>query len=46
VPATQALYVDDRLLLVEVAREVGFHGIHHTTLESTRAALAGFGLRA
>ena len=46
VPATQALYIDDRLLLVEVAREIGFHGIHHTRLESTRAALAVLGLRA
>lgn len=46
VHATRAIYVDDRALLVEVAREVGFRGIHHTTLESTRSALAGLGLEA
>jgi len=44
VQATQAIYVDDRALLVEVAREIGFCGIHHIALESTRAALAELGL--
>jgi putative hydrolase of the HAD superfamily len=42
--AAQAIYVDDRALLVEAAREIGFQGILHTTLESTRTALAGLGL--
>lgn len=44
VQAPQGIYVDDRALLVEVAREIGFRGIVHTSLESTRAALAEFGL--
>ncbi|MCX6024888.1 MAG: HAD family phosphatase [Chloroflexi bacterium] len=44
VQASQAVYVDDRALLVEVAREIGFRGIQHTSLASTRTALAGLGL--
>ena len=44
--AARAVFVDDRALLVEVAREIGFHGVHHTTLESTRSAFAGLGLEA
>ncbi len=44
VQAPQGIYVDDRALLVEVAREIGFRGILHTSLASTRAALAEFGL--
>jgi putative hydrolase of the HAD superfamily len=40
----QALYIDDRAMFVEVARGLGMHGIHHTSLESTRASLAEWGL--
>jgi len=36
---TQIVYIDDRSLLVEVARGVGLQGIHHTHLESTQAAV-------
>lgn len=44
VPAPQVAYLDDRGLFVEVARELGMHGIHHASYESTRAALAALGL--
>ena len=40
------IYIDDRAMFVEVARGLGFHGIHHTGLESTREHLAYYGLRA
>jgi putative hydrolase of the HAD superfamily len=40
------IYIDDRAMFVEVARSLGFHGIHHTGLESTREHLAYYGLRA
>lgn len=44
VPAAQVLYVDDRGLLVEVGRRLGLRGLHHTSYESTRAALTALGL--
>ncbi len=37
-------YVDDRLLFVETAQNLGINGIHHTSLPSTKAALAALGL--
>lgn len=40
----QVIYIDDRPMFVEVARGLGINGIHHTGLESTRAALAEAGL--
>lgn len=40
----QALYVDDRLMFVEVARRMGMNGIHHTGYESTRKQLTALGL--
>ncbi len=40
----QVLYLDDRLLFVEVARGLGIQGICHTGYETTRAALAAYGL--
>lgn len=39
-----SIYVDDRLLFVEVASTLGFQGIHHTDLVSTKAAFAERGL--
>jgi putative hydrolase of the HAD superfamily len=39
-----SLYIDDRLLFVEVARGLGINGIHHTDHKSTRKALASFGV--
>jgi len=41
----QVIYIDDRAMLVEVARSLGIHGIHHTTHASTQHALAQLGLR-
>ncbi len=41
----EAAYVDDRLMFVEVARSLGIRGVHHTGLESTKKALASWGLR-
>jgi putative hydrolase of the HAD superfamily len=40
----QAVYVDDRLMFVQVAETLGIRGIHHESLASTTEALAGFGL--
>ncbi len=40
----QIVYVDDRPLFVEVAKTLGIPSIQHTGLESTRAALANYGL--
>ena len=40
----QVVYLDDRLMFVEVGRGLGFAGIHHTGYQSTRAALAQLGL--
>ena len=42
--AEQVLYIDDRAMLVDVARSLGLHGIHHTDLASTQHALAQLGL--
>jgi putative hydrolase of the HAD superfamily len=39
-------YIDDRPMFVQVAQELGLHGIHHTGAESTRSQLAALGLRA
>lgn len=40
----QVVYIDDRAMLVEVARGLGIHGIHHTTQARTQHALAQLGL--
>jgi putative hydrolase of the HAD superfamily len=45
VPA-ETLYIDDRLLFVEVARGLGIESIHHKTYETTKTALASYGLTA
>lgn len=39
VPPSNIVYIDDRLLLIEVAKGFGLQGIHHTGLEGTKAAL-------
>lgn len=39
VPPSQIAYIDDRKLLVDVAKGLGIHGIHHTGFESTSSAL-------
>ncbi len=40
----QVIYIDDRGMFVEVARELGLTGIIHTDYESTRKSLEGLGL--
>jgi putative hydrolase of the HAD superfamily len=40
----QVVYLDDRLMFVEVARSLGVAVIHHTVYQSTRSALAQLGL--
>ena len=44
VPPAQVAYLDDRDLFVEIARDLGIHGIHHTGFASTRAAFTALGL--
>lgn len=41
--ASRAIYVDDRLLYVEVAGGLGIHAVHHQTLEGTQAILKDLG---
>jgi len=43
-PPEQVAYIEDRPMFVEVARGLGLRGIHHTSYEGTRAALAQLGL--
>jgi putative hydrolase of the HAD superfamily len=45
VPAEQVAYLDDRLMFVEVAENLGIHGIHHTDFASTSRQLEAIGLR-
>jgi len=40
----QALYIDDRALLVQVATGLGIRGIHHQDVDTTREELAHYGL--
>jgi putative hydrolase of the HAD superfamily len=35
----EAIYIDDRKLLAEIAHDMGFHAVHHTDLASTEKAL-------
>ncbi len=44
VDPAQVAYLEDRPLFVQVARELGIQGIHHTGYETTQAALAALGL--
>jgi putative hydrolase of the HAD superfamily len=40
----RVVYIEDRLMFVEVAQSLGVRGIHHTDYDLTRAALASLGL--
>jgi putative hydrolase of the HAD superfamily len=40
----EAIYVDDREMFVNVAAELGFTAVHHTSLESTRDRFRNLGL--
>ena len=44
VPIEEVLYIEDRLMFVEVAQRMGIRSIHHTGFESTRESLASLGL--
>lgn len=44
VPPEEAVYVEDRLMFVEVASELGIRSLHHQSMEKTLAALAEMGL--
>ena len=43
-PPEQAVYIDDRAMFAEVASELGIHGIHHTSRETTARHFAALGL--
>ena len=43
-PAEETVYIDDRLMFVQVAASLGIGGIHHTDYDTTRLALARLGL--
>ncbi len=45
VPPEQAVYVEDRLMFVEIAHELGIHSIHYEGMGGTLAALADMGLK-
>jgi FMN phosphatase YigB (HAD superfamily) len=38
VPIDQVLYIDDRLMFVEVAQSLGIHSVHHTVLNLRRSS--------
>ncbi len=40
----QVVYIEDRPMFVEVARNLGIHGIVHTGYETTKQELANWGL--
>lgn len=44
VDASQVAYIEDRKMFVDAVHALGMWGIHHTGLESTKAALAQMGL--
>jgi len=44
VPIEEVLYIEDRLMFVEVAQGMGIRSIHHTGFDSTRENLASLGL--
>ncbi len=40
----QIVYIEDRAMFVQVAKELGMHGIRHTDVQSTRQQLAALAL--
>jgi len=44
VPIEEVLYIEDRLMFVEVAQGIGIRSVHHTGFGSTRQTLASLGL--
>ena len=45
VPPERAVYVEDRLMFVDVARDLGIPSIHYQSLEKTLVALGDLGLK-
>ncbi len=45
VPPEQVVYIEDRLMFIEVAESQGIRGIHHVDYPSTLAKLASIGLK-
>ena len=45
-PPEQSVYIDDRLMFVEVAQSLGMHGIHFCGLEDVKEKLNAFGITA
>jgi len=45
VPPERIVYLDDREMFVQIARELGIRSIHHESTAATRAALASLGLQ-
>ena len=45
-PPNRTVYIDDRAMFADVARELGIHGIHHESYEATAKQLAALGLSA
>lgn len=44
VPADNVLYIEDRLMFIQIAAGLGIRGIHHRDYQSTAAELASMGL--
>jgi putative hydrolase of the HAD superfamily len=44
VPPAEVVYIEDRLMFVEVAQSLDIRGIHHTSYDSTRESLEALGL--
>jgi putative hydrolase of the HAD superfamily len=45
VPASEVLYIEDRPMFVQVAKDLGIRGICHSTFKETKAQLAKLGLK-
>ena len=45
VKSREVVYIEDRLMFVQVAESLGIHGIHHTSYSTTLKRLARFNLR-
>ncbi|WP_345947550.1 HAD family phosphatase [Mucilaginibacter sp. PAMB04274] len=41
----EAIYLDDRLVFIQAAQQLGINTIHHINTETTRSAFNAFGLR-
>jgi len=40
----ECIYLDDRLVFIQAATQLGINGIHHTSLSNTKKAFESFGL--